>query len=260
MKRGAPSRMRLWVLLPAYNEAESLPLLLERFNAALGESVEAYRIVVVDDGSNDGTGQVAASFAERLGLELIEHKANRGLARAIDTGLRYVLSHAQPEDIVVTMDADNTHPPELISQMLKAIQAGADLVIASRYAPGGVEEGVPRLRKVLSASVGWLMRVRFRLDVVRDYSCGFRAYRAVLLQLAAQRYGDRLIESHGFTVMAELLVKLQPLKPKIVEIPLHLRYDLKRGPSKLRVARTIREYFRLLFSTSTHLLSPGRRV
>jgi dolichol-phosphate mannosyltransferase len=98
---------------------------------------------------------------------------------------------------------------------------------------------------VLSVGVGWLLRLRFGLPGVRDYSCGYRAYRASLLQRAMAAYGDRFIEARGFVVMTELLVKLAPLRPRIVEIPLDLRYDRKIGASKMPTARTIAGYLRL---------------
>ncbi|MGH7429677.1 MAG: glycosyltransferase family 2 protein, partial [Candidatus Methylomirabilaceae bacterium] len=100
----------------------------------------------------------------------------------------------------------------------------------------------------LSAAVGWLLRLRFGLAGVRDYSCGFRAYRAATLQRAVAAYSARLIESSGFVVMTELLVKLAPFGLRIVEVPLYLRYDRKVGPSKMPAASTIAGYLRLVFA------------
>ncbi len=237
-----------WLVLPAYNEASSLPPLLEGIAAVLGATGTEYRVVVVDDGSSDDTAAAVQQFAPRLPVRCIRHDRNRGLARALDTGLRAVLEKAGPDDVVVTMDADNTHPPALLPRVLAAVKDGADLVIASRYAPGGTEEGVPPLRRILSHGIGLLMHLRFGLRGVRDYSSGYRAYRAWLLQAAAARYGSRLIEASGFVVMAELLVKLRPFDPKITEVPLHLRYDLKQGGSKMRVWQTMMEYLGLLVS------------
>jgi dolichol-phosphate mannosyltransferase len=240
--------MKAWVILPAFNEAENLPALLEAI-AATGVSLGiAYTILVVDDGSQDDTANVARRFGERLPLQLISHETNRGLARTIETGIRVALRGADEKDVVVTMDADNTHSPTLIPSMLREIERGADLVIASRFVAGGAEEGVPFMRRVLSRGVGVLMRARFSLQGVRDYSCGYRVYRVASLQAAVDAYGDRLIEAQGFTVMAELLVKMAPFCRGIVEVPLHLRYDLKRGGSKIRVLRTVVGYVRLLCS------------
>lgn len=240
--------MKVWILLPAYNEARNLPFLLEDLGEVLGSIGVQYRVLVVDDGSLDGTRESATTFATRLPVELVVHDRNLGLARAIETGLRTLVRRVEPEDVVVTMDADNSHPPNLIPQMLAVLGHGADVVIASRYSPGGAESGVPFLRRVLSAGIALLLRLRFGMAGVRDYTSGYRAYRAALLQGAAARYGDRLVETRGFAVMSEVLVKLRPLQPLVVEVPLRLRYDRKLGTSKMRLAHTIRDYLSLLYS------------
>jgi len=238
--------MKVWVILPAFNEAENLPALLDGLAAVLRLQPEPYGIVLVDDGSGDATRATAETYATRLPVEVVVHEQNLGLARTVQTGIRHVLRRARDDDIIVTMDADNTHPPELVESMLEAIRRGADIVIASRYAQGGGEVGVPPLRRVLSYGIGTLMRLRFGLRGVRDYSSGYRAYRAHLLRAALDRYGAGLVEARGFAVMAELLVKLQAFDPRIVEIPLELRYDRKRGASKLRILSTISDYVMLL--------------
>ncbi len=240
--------MEIWLILPAFNEGANLSALLEGIAATIGAAGIPYGVIVVDDGSTDDTRAVAGALGEHLPVQVVAHPHNRGLARTIETGLVAVLSQANGTDVVVTMDADNTHPPDLIPRMVEEIRRGADLVIASRYAPGGAEEGVPLLRRVLSHGIGVLMRLRFGLHGVRDYSSGYRAYRAQLLHAATKRYGARLIESPGFTVMAELLLKLQPFRPRVVEVPLHLRYDRKRGGSKMRVLQTVVGYLSLLFT------------
>ncbi|MGH7751852.1 MAG: glycosyltransferase, partial [Gemmatimonadales bacterium] len=240
--------MKVWLLLPAFNEGSNLPPLLRGLTAALDPAGLSYSVLVVDDGSTDDTAAVAGAAGALLPVRVVRHERNRGLAAAITTGLATLLPQADPEDVIVTMDADNTHPAQLIPLMVTEIERGADLVIASRYAPGGREEGVPPLRRLLSRGIGLLMRLRFGLRGVRDYSSGYRAYRVGLLTAAAGRYGDRLIESRGFTVMAELLLKLQPLRPRAAEVPLRLRYDLKRGASKMRLIDTIKGYLGLLLS------------
>ncbi|MDR7520988.1 MAG: glycosyltransferase [Armatimonadota bacterium] len=234
----------VWIVLPAYNEAAGLPLLLEAIGRAGRGAI--WHTVVVDDGSRDETGAVARAFAGRMRLDVLTHPDNRGLAAAIRTGLEHACRLASPEDVIVTMDADNTHRPEQIPAMLAALRDGADVVIASRYVRGARQAGVPPHRALLSAGIGWLLRVRFGLPGVRDYSCGYRAFRAGLLQQALEAYGDRLIESQGFVVMTELLVKLAVFRPRIVEVPLDLRYDWKVGASKMPTGKTIAGYLRLM--------------
>jgi len=245
------TRRTVWIVLPAYNEAAGLPLLLASIAELPRDPVQ--RVIVIDDGSQDATGAAARLFERRLNLDVLIHPHNLGLAAAMRTGLEAACRRAASTDVIVTMDADDTHRPEQIPTMLAALDAGADVVIASRYVRGASQAGVPPHRAALSAGIGWLLRARFGLPGVRDYSCGFRAYRAGLLQQALAAEGPRLIESQGFVVMTELLVKLAPLRPRIVEFPLDLRYDRKVGPSKMPTGRTITGYLRLIFRRSARL-------
>lgn len=235
----------VWVVLPAYNEEENLPGLLQQLEA-LGR--EDLQVVVVDDGSTDSTAALAQTWAGSLRPQLVRHPRNLGLGRAVDTGLRYVLERASAGDVVVTLDADGSHLPVQIPELVAAVERGADLAIASRYRPGARVQGVPPVRRFLSFGARLLLTTLFPTPGVRDYTCGFRAYRAELLRKAVERYGDRLLESQGFAVMAELLLKLRPLRPTVEEVPIVLRYDLKRGRSKLPPVRTVRQYLRMILN------------
>jgi dolichol-phosphate mannosyltransferase len=114
------------------------------------------------------------------------------------------------------------------------------VVIGSRYVPGARVVGVPFHRRLLSYNASLLMRAVFPIEGVRDYTCGFRAYRASILQKAFARYSERLISQKGFSCMVDILLKLRTLDhPIMAEVPLVLRYDLKHGMSKMRAARTI---------------------
>jgi dolichol-phosphate mannosyltransferase len=241
----ATAGVTVWLVLPAYNEAENLPPLLDRVRAAWSGRFP-YRVLVVDDGSRDETASAAEAAAHHLPVELIRHDHNRGLAAAIRTGIREACRRAADNDVIVTMDADNSHPPELVSMMLTSLEAGCDLVIASRFVRGGREEGVPWRRRMLSRAAGLVFRCLCPIPGVRDYTTGFRAYRAALLKNLWNIHGDRLIEAAAFSVMTELLLKARRLRPRIAEVPLVLRYDLKEGASKMRLGKTIRDYARLL--------------
>jgi len=233
--------------LPAYNEEKALPLLLWRMHeVATSRFPGAYTVIVVNDGSSDGTADVARSWGRTLPLTLVNHQRNLGLGAAIHTALTQAAALAGPDDIVVTMDADNTHDPALIPTMCQEIQRGADIVIASRYQPGGREIGLSAPRRLFSRGASLLLRLFFPIPGVRDYTCGYRAYRGGFLQRALDHYGPRLIEEQGFTCMAEILIKMGRLGARVREVPLVLRYDRKEGPSKMKVARTIGRYLALI--------------
>jgi dolichol-phosphate mannosyltransferase len=233
-----------WLILPAYNEAGNLPPLLRRVEAAQRQSLP-FRVLVVDDGSTDGTA-AAAKAAGHLPVEIVTHERNQGLAAAVRTGIGQACARVGDDDAIVIMDADNSHPPELVEAMLAKLDAGYDIVIASRFVRGGRQEGVPWPRRVLSRAASLLFRVTWPMRGVRDYTTGFRAYRARFLKKLWGVYGDHLVEATAFAVMTEILVKSRSLGARVAEVPLVLRYDFKKGPSKMRLARTLRDYLRLL--------------
>ena len=235
------------VVLPAYNEAAGLPALLDRFAATLGTGDLPWEIVAVNDGSTDATGRILDEAARRLPVMRVDHKHNRGLGPALKTGLRQALDRTGSlDDVIVCLDADNTHDPEYIPDMARRVEAGADIVIASRYRPGSRQVGVPPSRRVMSFGARLAFALFLRLPGVRDYTCGYRAYRAGILLQGFEKYGDRLIERSGFACTDELLVRLAPFARRIGEIPFVLRYDKKRGRSKLPLLKTVAATLRLL--------------
>lgn len=236
--------------LPAYNEAENIEPLLLDAQQVLSGTGRPFRIIVVNDGSGDTTAEKVRSLQEEISqLELVEHPRNQGLGAAIRTSINEGLARSDsPEDILVSMDADNTHSPAYIPAMVDKIWGeGFDVVIASRFREGSRELGVPFFRLVLSRGARFLFQLFLRLPDVRDYTCGYRAYRAKLLKDAVGKYGSALITRQGFACTDELLVKLSTLTRKITEVPFVLRYDKKRNQSKLPLFRTIWETLKMLF-------------
>jgi len=243
----------LYIVLPVYNEQEGLPLLLKDIACACTDL--PYRVVIVNDGSTDQTPQLLAELNNNDSkLEVITHPQNRGLSEALMSGFHWVISQREEvvkrgeKDLVVTLDADNTHPADRIILLYERIQTGADLVIASRYVDGGGQIGLGLLRRFLSRMASWLMHLFFPIKGVRDYSCGYRAYRLDILQQGFRIYGKSLIESHSFAGMVELLLKLAPLCQGVSEIPLQLHYERKSGLSKMKILATIWGYLILIFS------------
>ena len=230
--------MKITVMMPAYNEERDLPGLLDRIQRALAGWAD-YRILVVDDGSRDRTGEIVRKAGERMPVELIQHPTNLGLGAAVRTGLR---AAAVNEGIVVTLDADNSQDPELIRTMVERLEQGFDVVIASRFQPGAAEIGVPPYRKLLSHLSSAVIRMLIRYPGVRDYTCGFRVYRGETLRRLIDTFGDGFLRENGFSCMLELLLNLRSLHVRVGEVPLVLRYDLKEGASKMRVLPTVWRY------------------
>ena len=235
------------VVLPAYNEADALPPLLRRLHGvSAGHFGSALSVIVVDDGSSDGTGEAARAAVDGLDVRVVSHPVNRGLNEAIRTGLLAALDQAGEDDIVITMDADDTHAPGLISRMTMLIEEVNDVVVASRYSPGGRVLGVPISRRILSRGASLLFRAVYPVRGVRDYTCGYRAYRAGLLKAAFDRWGDQFISEPGFSCMVDILLKLSRMDAVVTEAPLVLRYGRKPGKSKMNVRRTMAQTLSLL--------------
>jgi dolichol-phosphate mannosyltransferase len=234
------------IVLPAYNEADNLPRLLAALQEAMDDNGLGYEVIVVDDGSGDQTTAIAERSAATVPVVLVRHANNQGLGAAMRDGLQTALDRAGPRDIVVTMDADDTHAPGLIVQMVRMVGEGYDVVIASRYRAESRVYGVPVLRRVMSRAASLLMRLVFPIRGVRDFTCGYRAYRADVLRRAVERYHGEFVNQDGFQCMVDILLKLRPLHLIFGEVPLLLRYDRKGGKSKMRVAHTARNTLLLL--------------
>src|SRR5688572_12467613 len=244
------------VVLPAYNEQKGLPTLLERLDLAFEESSLLGDILIVNDGSTDDTVKVVRNYSGHLTVGLLDLQPNRGLAEALKNGLLTSVSECEAGDIIITMDADNTHTPGLILRMVRMIREGSDVVIASRYQPGSRVRGVSTMRRFLSYGASLLFRIVVRIPGVRDYTSGYRAYRAELIQSAFDLYRDELIHQTGFACMAELLLKLKTFDPIIHEVPVILRYDMKSGASKMKVGQTVGETLSMLFR---HVFTRSKR-
>ncbi|KKS41137.1 MAG: Dolichol-phosphate mannosyltransferase, partial [candidate division CPR1 bacterium GW2011_GWA2_42_17] len=173
---------------------------------------QAILVVVVDDGSSDGTASQAKKFSSNKVI-LIKHGRNLGLAETINSGLRRALKDSGDDDIIVTMDADNSHLPGLINRMVRLIEEGHDIVISSRFVAGARVRGVPLGRSILSWGGSFLFKLLFPIQGVKDYTCGYRAYRVSLLKRAVERFGNNFIGQKGFSCMVDILLKLREFDP-----------------------------------------------
>lgn len=202
----------LSVVVPTYNEAGSVPKLAERLHAALG--ARDWELVIVDDGSPDGTADIAAALAPRIPTNVVRRAGKGGLASAVIAGFA-----AARGDILVVMDADLSHPPELVPALLGAIEDGADLAVGSRYVAGGGVEDWPMRRQIVSRVACLMGSV---LVPVRDATSGFFALRrSVIDGVTLNPIGFKI----GFEVIARGRYR------SVVEVPYTFR-DRELGASK----------------------------
>ena len=214
--------MPVAVVLPTYNEAENIDRLLRELRSIVPEA----RLLVVDDASPDGTGRLAEACAAELGSIDVVHRAVKdGLGNAYRFAFERVIGEGF--DVVVTMDSDFSHDPQVIPRMLDAIESGSDVVVGSRYVPGGGTRDWPLHRRLLSrwgnVYTGWILGVG-----VRDCTSGFRVYRASALAAIH----PETTRADGYAFLTELMVRSVRQGARVVEVPI-VFVDRRYGTSKM---------------------------
>lgn len=210
------------VVLPTYQEAENIESVLGRIRAA----VPGAHILVVDDCSPDGTAELAEKVADTLGsIDVLSRGQKLGLGSAYRTGFAWGIERGF--DVLIEMDADLSHHPEALPGMLAMVDAGADLVIGSRYVPGGSTPDWPRVRRALSIFGNRYASIVLGLDV-RDATAGFRAYRREMIERVDLQHSRA--DGYGFQV--EMVYRIVRLGGRIVEVPITFT-DRVEGSSKM---------------------------
>ncbi len=230
----------VWAVTATYNEADNLPVLAEGL-LALGSPP---KLLIVDDGSPDGTGRLAEDLARahpgRFGV--LHRPAKMGYASAHRMGIRYALDHGA--EVVITMDADLSHDPAVIPALLSGLE-GADVVVGSRYVEGGGTVNWGPDRKLLSRAAGMLVRLASGMRVA-DPTSGFRAYRPSILRRAKYRRARQ----RGYAFLSEMLFRCVRAGGSVAEVPITFA-DRRAGRSKLSRA--------IVLEAALHLFSLARR-
>ncbi len=229
--------MNITVVLPAYNEAGNITPLLTELVRTSEAAAWTLRIIVVDDGSVDGTRAELEGLRARMpALSVVMHPSNLGLARALKTGIAAACRDGC--DAAVFMDCDLSHRPSDLPTLVAALQAGADVVLGSRFVPGGRMVGVPAWRAAISRAGNLFGRVVLALPV-RDLTTGYRAIRRNVLESIA-------LGEDGFTIQLEAVVKAAAAGFQIAEVPITLG-TRRHGESHMRYTfDLLANYFRLL--------------
>jgi dolichol-phosphate mannosyltransferase len=231
-------------VIPAYNEAENVPRLLADL-APVARNLGA-RVIFVDDGSTDGTADVIREHARDLHFAIVSHTVNRGLGTAINTGIRAALGESSDDDAIVTLEADTTSDLSDLPKMMEEFDKGADIVLASVYAPGGEIIGVAGWRLAASKSVSNTFRYLGGLRQIHTLSSLYRVYRAGTLRRAADTYGYLLVREPGFAANVELLLKLYNAGATVTEVPTINDWRTRKGVSKMQLKPTVIAYGRLM--------------
>jgi dolichol-phosphate mannosyltransferase len=210
------------IVLPTYNEAENIAEILERVRASAPNA----GVLVVDDSSPDGTADIArAMTAEIGGVEILSRPRKSGLGSAYRDGFKW--GRQRGFDVLVEMDSDFSHDPADIPRLLQGIEDGNDLVIGSRYVPGGEIPHWPWHRRALSKYGNRYSAAMLRLDV-RDLTAGYRAYRGEMLD----RIDIDAVRAEGYGFQVEMTYFVAQAGARIVEVPIKF-VDRVRGTSKM---------------------------
>ncbi len=230
------SSLRVAVVVPTYNEAETLPILIEQ---VLQQNIEGLGFIVVDDGSPDGTGEIANKLAAEFdGVFIVLHREGKqGLGTAYMAGFQIALDNGAEQ--IIEMDADLSHPPEVLEGLIGELE-NADVAVASRYVPGG---GVDPQWSWRRRQISYWGNVGIRLILglkVKDATAGFKAFRRKSLESIGI---DRLRLS-GFGFQAEVAYRCQQAGMKVVEHP-YVFMERTAGKSKMSFGIVIEAFFHL---------------
>ncbi|MEN2974057.1 MAG: polyprenol monophosphomannose synthase [Candidatus Caldarchaeales archaeon] len=218
------------IVIPTYNEAENVKKIIPSLADILEKAGWKAMVLVVDDSSPDGTAEVVEEISKKIeGVKILKRPRKLGLGSAYIDGFKYVIEKMDSVKYVCEMDADGSHPPEIMPSMLEiAEEGGYDVVIASRYIEGGRWGEGTIIRRLISKGANFLGRVSTGLKV-RDITSGYRVIRLNTLKKVV----DSLTELHsGYVFQVELLYLLHKVEAKITEYPLIFRPRL-HGRSKL---------------------------
>jgi len=235
--------MKCFIVLPCYNEEGNVKPLISIIDSTLRQRL-SYEIIAVNDGSNDDTGELLRKLSRKYPIHILEHIRNKGIATALQIGLSQAIKRSSDEDLIFTMDSDNTHDPRYVLDMAKAAKK-ADIVIGSRYVKNGKQLNVPLHRVILSKAVNFLARRMVKLPV-RDATSGYRCFKAAALKKLSMVSKHGFIESKGFEVSLEVLARTFWCNSTIEEVPITLDYSKKKSKSNVRLFPTMKSYFILL--------------
>jgi dolichol-phosphate mannosyltransferase len=228
-----------WLILPTFNEAENLETVVHAARAVLGDASPAgFRILIVDDGSPDGTGELADALAlDHTDVRVLHRARKGGLGGAYLAGFgRALMANA---DLVIEMDADLSHDPADLPRLIDAARAGADVVLGSRYLPGSNVEGWPLHRRLLSRAGGRYAAIMLGLPL-SDLTGGFKCFRAGALRAL----DPDLVHSRGYAFQIELTYQAARAGLEIAEIPIVFR-EREHGHSKMSPAIALEALWRV---------------
>ena len=224
----------IYVCIPSHNEAATVGLLLWKIRQVFAGFPREYQLLVLDDGSTDATSEILQPYARVLPLTLVRHAERRGYAASVQQLFRTAieLTDRPKRDAAILMHADFAHNPQIIPDLVRRIESGADLVVAE-----GKLEGEPsRQHRLLRRFAPRLLRGAVTVPGVHDVVSGFAILRLVALRNAMRSHGDGFLATDGWAANAELYWRTARYARRVESVPSVERHDLRQRPSRLRPA------------------------
>jgi glycosyltransferase involved in cell wall biosynthesis len=223
----------LYICIPAYNEAQTVGVLLWRIRKVFQEYSREYEILVYDDGSTDATQETLRPYADVLPLTVLGGREHLGYDRALDGLARAVSARTRypRRDAMITLQADVTDQPEHLPELIKRFEGGADLVVAERTLTPTTPSPVRRLRWIGS----WAVRAAGGVPGVADPFGALRLYRITIIRDLLKESGDApIVRGEGWAANLNLLRRAVPLARRMETVPLDSRYDVRDRESRIR--------------------------
>ncbi len=227
----------IYLVLPAYNEEKNLVKIFKKINKL--QIVKNITVVLIDDCSEDNIKKFRFN-KNKFKLIYKRHANNMGLSIALESGFKIVKNRVRKNDLIVTMDSDNTHPIETIPKIVKTLKKNnSDIVIASRFLLRSKVNGLNYFRRFLSIIAKYIFSYAFPYDNLREYTCNFRVYRSYLIKKLIK--DKKFFKNEDFNIAVKILLSLinNNKNLKISEYPLILNYHYKIGTSKMSILRNI---------------------
>jgi len=244
---------KIFLIIPVYNEIENLENLISSLIYLVNELNQFdFEFILVDDGSDDGTSDFIEKNKKDLNFNVIISEKNLGPGNAFSLGFDYLHEKVTENDFVVTIEGDNTSRVETLLIMInRIVRENIDVALASPLSYGGGVTNTKFHRQLLGHCASALTKLLLNIRGINTFTSFFRVFKGSVIIKLQEKYGSKIIEAKGFECMVELLKKITILNFSITEVPMNLDTSLRKGKSKLKVLKTMINYFVIFYKSRT---------